>query len=324
MPKVSVIIPTYNRSQYICQAIDSVLMQIFTDYEIIIVDDGSTDDTREVLKKYGNTIQYLYQKNMGPPSAMNTGIRCSKGEYFVILGDDDVLMPNMLERQAAVLERNPDIAFVCSGTYFMDEHSQVYKTSDSGRYREKSFKSLLFDNFVWHLTVLIRRKISEEMGHLDESLLTNHDHDLWLRIAIKYKFEYTDAPLAKFRRHSGNFSKSLELHLRDHLTILDKKEVRGHLTWIEYMKYRAVNLYRFGLFYSRTGEYLKAARCYWLAILNFPWIGVYFWPYESNKMKFSMPYRFLKPYIAPFFYVLKFLLWKLGLIKISIQTDNLA
>lgn len=324
MAKVSVIIPTYNRAHYICESIDSALAQTFKDYEIIVVDDGSTDNTREVLKKYGDKIQYIYQANMGPPAAMNTGVRKAKGEYYLILGDDDALMPGMVERQVEVLDKNPDVAFVCSGIHFVDTNGEIYKTSRDGRARERSFKSLLFDNFVWHLTTLVRRDISEEMGHFDESLLTTHDHDLWIRMAIKYRFEYTDLPLAKFRRHPGNYSKNLDLHLQDHLTILDKKEVRRHLTWLEYMKFRAVNFYRFGIFYARRGDYLKAARCYALASLNFPFIGVYFWPAETNKMKFSIPYRFLKPYLAPLFYILKFLLRKSGLIKISVQADNLA
>ncbi len=324
MPKVSVIIPTYNRPHYICEAIDSVLAQTFLDYEIIVVDDGSTDHTAEVLKKYGDRIRYIYQENLGPPGAMNTGVRHAKGEYYVILGNDDALMPDMLERQVAVLDQNPDVAFVCAGTYFMDANSEIYKTSVDGRYREQSFKSLLFDNFVWHLTVVIRRKVSEEMGHFDESLLTNQDHDLWIRIATKYRFEYTNRPLAKFRRHPGNFSKGLDLHLKDHLTILDKPVIRSRLRGTEYRKFRAVNYYRFGMFYSRIREYLKAARCYALAVLNLPWIGVHFWPQEAERIRFSLPYRFLKPYAAQFFYVLKFLLWKLGWTKADVPTDNLA
>jgi glycosyltransferase involved in cell wall biosynthesis len=323
-PKVSIIIPTYNRAHYICESVNSIFAQTFKDYEIIVIDDGSSDNTREVLKKYGDRIHYVYQKNMGPPAAMNTGVRQTKGEYYLILGDDDVLMPDMLERQVEVLDKNPDVAFVCSGIHFIDAEGKVYKTSQDGRYREKSFKSLLFDNFVWHLTTLVRRQVSEEMGHFDESLLTTHDHDLWLRIALKHRFEYTDAPLAKFRRHPGNFSKSLDIHLKDHLAILDKPIIREHLTILERIKFRAVNYYRFGMFYARVGDYLKASSCYWLAVFTYPTIGLHFWPYETQKMKFSLPYRFFKPYMISVFYVIKSLLQKLGYLKSVVQTDNLG
>ena len=304
-PKVSIIIPTYNRAHYIGESVDSILAQTFKDYEIIVVDDGSTDNTREVLKKYGDKVQYVYQNNAGPPAAMNTGVRKAKGEYYLILGDDDALMPDMVERQVEVLDKNPDAAFVCSGIHFVDADGEIYKTSRDGRARERSFKSLLFDNFVWHLTALVRRSVSEEMGHFDETLLTTHDHDLWIRMAIKYRFEYTDLPLAKFRRHPGNYSKTLGLHLKDHLTILNKPVVRERLTFLEWAKFRAVNYYRFAMFYARTGQCFKASCCYWTAVLNHPFVGAYFWTRETEKMRFSLPYRVLKPYLMPFYYSLK-------------------
>ncbi|MFC1510446.1 glycosyltransferase [Candidatus Omnitrophota bacterium] len=309
-PKVSIIIPTYNRAHYVCVSIDSALSQTFTALEIIVVDDGSTDNTREVVKKYGDKIQYIYQDNMGPPGAMNTGIRHAKGEYYLILGDDDELMPDIIQRHVEVLEKNRDLAFICSGIHFVDANGEIYKTSSDGRYREKTFKSLLFDNFVWHLSALVRRDISEEMGHFDESLLTTHDHDLWIRMAIKYRFEYTDAPLAKFRRHPGNFSKTLGLHLKDHLAILNKSVVRKQLSFLEWAKFRAVNYYRFGMFYARIEQYFNASCCYWLSVLNYSFVGGSFWTHETEKMKFSLPYRILKPYFMPFYYLVKVLLVK--------------
>ena len=305
-PKVSIIIPTYNRAHFICESIDSALAQTFKDIEIIVVDDGSTDNTREVVGKYGDQVQYIYQQdNVGPPGAMNIGIRNSKGEYYVILGDDDALMPDMLEKHVEVLDKDPNVAFVCAGTYFVDVNGEIYKTSKDGRTRERSFKSLLFSNFVWHLTAMVRRSISEEMGHFDENLQTTHDHDLWIRMSIKYPFEYTDASLAKFRRHPGNFSKTLGLHLEDHLAILNKPVVRERLTFLEWAKLRAVNYYKFAMFYARMGEHFNASCCYWLAVLNYPLVGISFWTHETKKIRFSLPYRILKPYIMPLYYIFK-------------------
>lgn len=330
-PKLSIIIPTYNRAHYISTSVDSALAQTFKDREVIVVDDGSTDNTREVVSKYGDKVKYIYQDNMGPPGAMNTGVRNSTGEYYIIFGDDDALMPDMAEKQIKVLDDNPDVAFVCSGIHFVDVNGEIYKTSKDGRYREKSFKSLLFDNFVWHLSTAVRRSMSEDVGHFDEELQTTHDHDLWIRLSIKHRFEYTDLPLAKFRRHPGNFSKTLGLHLEDHLAILNKPVVRERLSLLEWLKFRAVNYYRFAMFYARTGEYFNAARCYWTAILNHPLVGMYFWTAETEKMRLSLPYRILKPYFMPFYYVLKvpvMACWKMlsgkSNDKTDIRKDNLA
>jgi len=303
MPKVSVIIPTYNRAHFLTQAIDSVFAQTFKDYEILIVDDGSTDHSVDVIKQYGDRVRYIYQENEGPPGAMNTGVENTTGEYYVVLGNDDMLMPDMLERQLAVMEKDPDLAFVCAGTYFVDEEGEIIKTSKDGRYREKTFKSLLSDNFVWHLTTVVRRSMADEVGHFDENLYTTHDYNLWIHLALKHKFEYTDAPLAKFRQHPGNTSKKLDIFLKDHLTILDKETVASQLTFGEKKYYRALVYYRFGMFYARNKEDVNAALCYWKAVLTHPLIGAHFWTHETETMRFSLPYRLVKPWLIPFFYL---------------------
>ncbi|MCM8782638.1 MAG: glycosyltransferase family 2 protein, partial [Candidatus Omnitrophica bacterium] len=99
MSKVNIIIPTYNRSLFLCKAIESILAQTFNDFEIIVVDDGSTDNTRSVLEKYGYPIRYLYQQKQGRSEARNTGIKIAKGEYIAFLDDDDIWMPDKLEKQ---------------------------------------------------------------------------------------------------------------------------------------------------------------------------------------------------------------------------------
>jgi len=333
-PKVSIIIPTLNRAHYLKESIDSALNQTFQDREIIVVDDGSTDGTQEVVKSYGDKVRYLRQENLGPPAAMNTGAHNARGEYYMVLGDDDALLPEMLECQVKVLDENPDAAFVCSGVHFMDADGEIYKTSRAGRTRERSFKSLLFDNFVWHLTTLVRRSISEEIGHFDEGLLTTHDHDLWVRMAINHPFEYTDQPLAKFRRHPGNYSKTLGLHLQDHFAILNKPVVRKQLTIWDWLWLRAVNYYRFAMFYARTEDLLRAAGCYAMSVLNCPLVGMSFWTAETERMRLSLPYRVLKPYLMPFYYVLKYILLVMAEIlgmrrknanqTADIRKDNLA
>src|SRR5437867_1504366 len=162
MPKVSVIIPTFNRAAMVCETIESVLAQTYKDFEIIVIDDGSTDNTREMLKQFGSKIKYIYQNNQGQAMAMNNGIKISEGEYFANIGDDDLWLPEFLEYQTAVLDKNPEFAFVCSGLYFIDGVGKIFKTSTEGSKRQKTFDDLVQDNFVFHLTALVRRKCFDD------------------------------------------------------------------------------------------------------------------------------------------------------------------
>src|SRR5690349_3602213 len=109
MPKVSVIIPTYNRAQFIARAVDSVLEQTYKDFEIIVIDDGSSDNTQEILKAYEGKIRYVYQQNKGISAARNRGIQEAKGEYIAFLDSDDVWKPEKLSVQVAILDVNPHV-----------------------------------------------------------------------------------------------------------------------------------------------------------------------------------------------------------------------
>ena len=116
MPRVSVIIPTYNRAGYLCESIESVLTQTYTDYEIIVVDDGSTDDTEEVLQLWiaDGTIHYVWQENRGESAARNHGIELAIGEYIAFLDSDDLFMPTKLEEQVAYLDNHPEVGMAHS------------------------------------------------------------------------------------------------------------------------------------------------------------------------------------------------------------------
>lgn len=308
MPKVSVIIPTYNQSRYLCEAIDSVLAQSYKDFELIVVDDGSTDDTQEAVKHYGNKLQYVYQKNQGCPGAMNTGVRNSQGEYFAMLGHDDLWLPDFLATQVAVLDGNPELAFVSSGTHVIDDKGKNIGLWNVGHFRKKSFSNLLKSNFIFHLTTLVRRKHFDEVGQFDENLQTAQDYDLWLRLAKKFKFECTDIPLAKYRLHASNLSKNLDLNLQDHLSILKKAEIKKSVSFLKINECIARTYYMFGDRYNKMKLFDKASVCYFKAVLHWPIIGIYFWPLETEKLRFSFPYRLIKPYMFPVFVIFKKLL----------------
>ena len=122
MPKVSVIIPTYNRAAYVKEAIDSVLGQSYEDYEIIVVDDGSSDDTNAVVKGFGDSrIRYIYQKNKGISGARNTGIRNARAQFVALLDSDDIWFPQILELEVPILDQNPDLCLVYSKAHAMDQ-----------------------------------------------------------------------------------------------------------------------------------------------------------------------------------------------------------
>ena len=126
MKKVTIIIPTYNSSPFIGKAIDSVLAQTYTDYEIILVDDGSTDNTKEILEKYQDNITYILQPNQGVAIARNTGIRNSESEYIALLDSDDEWLPEKLELQMRTIEKNNDVGLVHTNDIQISEEGNVY------------------------------------------------------------------------------------------------------------------------------------------------------------------------------------------------------
>jgi len=126
MPKVSVIIPTYNYGQYIDKSIDSVLSQTYTDFEIIVIDDGSTDNTRTIVEtKYRDKVKYIYQENRGAPAARNQGLREAKGDFIVFLDADDWFAPENLEYKVNILENNVDVGWVYSDWHYVNEKGNI-------------------------------------------------------------------------------------------------------------------------------------------------------------------------------------------------------
>jgi len=291
MPRISVIIPTYNRAHYICETINSVLEQTYKDYEIIVIDDGSTDNTKKVLKGYDGKIRYLYQNNKGTPAARNFGINNSTGEFIGLLDDDDLWLPNKLELQVKELEKNPELAFICSSTYIIDSCGK-----NIGQWGEKisifgTFNDLYEENIVYNLTVLMRRKCFNDVGGYDEKLLSCQDYDLWLRMAKKYKFYYMAVPLTKHRKHDSNFGKNISLRLQNHLNIFNKIYISKSVSFLKRKIRIAKEFYKSGAAYYSNKNYFNASICYLKAIIVYPLIGYYFWPKEIRKVRFTFIYR---------------------------------
>ncbi len=224
---VSVIIPTYNRSHYLPEAIESVLNQTYKDFEIIVVDDGSTDDTRDAAKKYKEKVRYIYQKNSGLPSALNTGIESSKGAYIAFLDDDDIWKESMLQRTVETLEKTrEDVgATYVDCRYFKDSDKNKLIDKEMKHYSGDIFEKLLQNNFIPVNTVLVKRVCIEKVGCFDETLPGYRDWDLLLRIAFAgFKFEFIDEPLALIRVHDANMSSQLLRLKRGALKVIEKFE----------------------------------------------------------------------------------------------------
>ena len=209
--KVSVIIPTYNRSQYVCEAIDSVLAQTYQDFEIIVVDDGSTDDTKEQLEAYGARIRYIAQENAGPGVARNRGILEARGDYVAFLDSDDMWYPTKLEKQVAVLDNQPTVGFVyCDCT--RGPKADICAKGHFSEVRPASgniFDQLIHANYVFTPGVLVRRDVLARSGTFDPTLQTAQDYDLWLRLAHCSTCVYLDERMFHVREHDGRISYDL-------------------------------------------------------------------------------------------------------------------
>jgi len=195
VPKVSVIIPTYNRAHLVGRAIRSVLNQTYQDFEIIVVDDHSTDNTEEVVKSFNDPrIRYIrHEKNRGGSAARNTGIRAARGEYIAFLDDDDYWLPTKVEKQISLFEQAPaDVGMVYSGFALVNPScSRIYglhKPRCRGRLSAKE----IFSWITTTSTMMVRKDFLIQIGGFDERLSVFEDPDLRIRLAQICRFDYID------------------------------------------------------------------------------------------------------------------------------------
>lgn len=195
---VSVIIPAYNRSKLLRLTVESVLAQTYPHIEIIVVDDGSTDDTATVMEQCAGRITYIKQANQGVGAARNTGLRVAAGEYINFLDHDDLFMPTKIERQVQVLDARPEIGLVHCRYYQIDEDGN--RLDEVGLLPEgEVLKELVFECFVWLGGPLIRRQCFDQVGLFDEESWIP-DWDMWLRFALAgHQFACIQEPLGAYR-----------------------------------------------------------------------------------------------------------------------------
>lgn len=311
-PKVSVIIPAYNQAEYLCQAIDSALSQTYNNVEIIVVDDGSTDNTQELVKKYTDKIHYIRQTNQGSSSARNRALTTATGKYIAFVDHDDIWLKNKLEEEVPFLENNKEYGFIYSGVDFIDENGRIIGQRTTYKGEEPTFDRLYKGpNIICSPTnTIVRRKCLEYAGGFDTDIKSSYDYDLWLRLSRKFKFTYFNKILSQYRFHRGNMHKDYEQRLRDHLIIFRKPELTHDKNWYQ-RRFRIADIYyHIADLYVEESQFLRAAQKYFLAVIVYPLVGFYHWPNKIKSVRHSFLYRILKAYLLIFICIWKHLRFK--------------
>ena len=202
MPKVSVIIPTYNREKFVARAIQSVLDQTYQDYEIIVIDDGSKDNTKDALKPFDHKIRYFFQENSGISRARNRGIQESVGEYIAFLDSDDRWIPEKLAIQVEILDQNKNVGIVYSKMIILDEQGNPCGFKPEEKTGKNFLELMEIRGDIATSTVITRKECFEKVGKFDLDLPPMEDFDMWLRIAKFYEvYEVEDATFAYYYEH---------------------------------------------------------------------------------------------------------------------------
>ncbi len=194
-PLISVIIPTYNRGWIIKEAIDSVLAQEYINYELIVVDDGSTDDTHDILNSYQNNFLVLRQNNKGVSSARNRGLAAASGHFIAFLDSDDIWLPQKLSQQVDFFQSNPDALICQTEEIWIRNNVRVNPKKRHKKPTGMIFEPSLSLCLVSPSAVMIKKNLFEEVGLFDETLPACEDYDLWLRISCRHPVHLIDTPL---------------------------------------------------------------------------------------------------------------------------------
>jgi len=215
MPLVSVVIPTYNRCQFLSQAIESVLSQTLRDLDIIVVDDGSTDGTAGMVhERYGTSIRYIHQENQGRSKARNVGMEAATGKYIALLDSDDTWKAGKLEKQVRLLEASPEVGLAHTFTEVTDSNGNPDPAQTSMRLRLHAaalkrgydYLNMTKECVMFTSSVVVRRERLQEIGLMDEAISSLEDWDWYLRAALVTKIATVPEALVLYRMHSANTS----------------------------------------------------------------------------------------------------------------------
>ena len=224
-PRVSIVLPTYNGEKFINESINSIIAQSFTDWELIIVNDCSTDKTPEIIAKFAkqdSRIKIITNKtNKKLPGALNVGFDAAVGEYFTWTSDDNIARPNWLETLVDTLDANPDVAMVVADMDYIDENGN-YVTTASLRYSYRNSIQLAYICNVG-AAFMYRKSIADKVGKYDESTFCAEDYDYWCRIALNGNIKYIPDNIYQYRKHGGSLTETKRDQQVDKTTKIVKK-----------------------------------------------------------------------------------------------------
>lgn len=270
MPKVSVIIPTHNRAELLKKAVKSVLDQTYTDFEILVSDDGSTDDTPQVVEGFSDKrIRSIrYSNSIGVAVVRNNALINSSGEYIAFLDDDDEWLPSKLEKQASLLEGTPhEMGAVYTGVKSIDAKLGGLVIIKTPKYRGNILQHLLLNNFITTSSILVKKHCFDEVGLFDTEYMSASDNDMWIRIAQKFEFDYVKEPLVNYYNTEISISRN------------DKKLIKGLERLIsKYQKQYNANSraysnqqFKLGIVYCNSGNMKEGRRAIIKAIQMNPY-----------------------------------------------------
>jgi len=220
--RISVVIPNYNYAPYICAALDSVLTQSFPIHEVIVVDDGSTDDSVTVIKSYDDRVRLIEQRNLHVSAARNTGINAAKGNWIALLDADDLWHPRKLEFQINALERNPDWSFVASCPDETDEFPQTFDEDLQTNMHPVDIRDFITKNQMSSSDALIRASCFNKTGLFDTSLKSAEDREMWHRLTRMCMGGQVELPLYQYRKHPFQLNRNIELAIETRKTVIKR------------------------------------------------------------------------------------------------------
>lgn len=286
MPTVSVVMPAYNAEKYIREAIDSILNQTYTDFEFIIINDGSTDRTKEIIQSYNDSrIVYLENKeNSGIVVTLNKGLDCATGEYIARMDSDDISEKERFEKQVAFMDKNKDIGLLGTGICIFGEEIQKQNrvfTTDSKQLKAE----LIFNACVAHPTVMIRREILE-INHLryNKEFAGAEDYCLWWEIAKVSNITTLPDALLNYRIHTSQITKKKDMQYYSMMQKLMEQRFKDIGVSLSDDEKSVFTLYCFGEYQQYTVSNLKTLVDCFDHILSCNYVGKYFEQSKLNKV----------------------------------------
>jgi len=287
LPKVSVVIPTYNRASMVAEAIESVLSQSYKDLEVIVVDDGSTDNTEDVLRPYFSQITYIKQENRGNAAARNKGLKEAKGVLIAFNDSDDLWVHDKLEKQVGFMDEHPDIDMVCgNGIIFGNtlDAGRLVISQSRGEFLEKkgvTIKDIFMKSTIRTPTVVIRKKVIDALDGFDGNLRVCVDGDFSLRLlGSGYKAAFINDVFFKLRKHDDNLSADREQRLLHSIKIIkkllsEKPELEVIIGRENINKRLAYRYYRLAKTYRKKGKTKEAVESISNAVAIMPYSLIY-------------------------------------------------